>query len=120
MKNFEVPESFEHRIFQMNPQTDDLIRGAELKEGMVVLIEDTSVRADPAKHLEEDHECDIYLCPRILAGALWCRVTRLERRRGDELVSFIGEYHDGTKRSRTYNISYCWFVKKGSIPLVAQ
>lgn len=118
MKDFPVPDVFETKLFQMNPATDDLIRGVELANDMVVLLEDPLNREQPGDHLKEGHECNPHRCTRVLATARWCKVTQLERRRGNDLVSFIGVYHDGTKRSRVYNVSFCWFVKMGSIPLV--
>jgi hypothetical protein len=101
----------------MDPETDDLIRGLDLENDMVVLLEDTVCRENPESHLKEDHtECDSHTCIRILQSARWCKVTQLERRRGNDLLSFIGVYHDGTKRSRIYNQSFYWFVKLDSIP----
>jgi len=106
----EVPGVIVPANFQMDPATDDLIRSNSLLEGMVVLIEDIS-RESPLQHeLDPEHECDQHKCVRLLRESRWCRVSSIVRRNG--LISFIGVYADGTKRSRTYNQSYCWFVKK--------
>lgn len=105
-----IPNEIVPVNFEMNPETEDLIRGTKLTEGMVVLIEVITSRVNPQMHLEEiDHECDQYDCMRLLRESRWCKVTDLNRTR--DLVSFIGVYADGTKRSRTYNESYCWYVK---------
>lgn len=116
----EIPSEFVDRNAEMNPETDDLIRGRELKEGMVVLIEDSSVREDISHHTgETDHKCDAHKCRRIKETSRWCRVTSLDIRKRMEdrspLVSFIAVYSDGTKRLRTYNQSFGWFVKLNSM-----
>ena len=92
--------------YMMDPVTEDLIRGSELKEGMVVLIEDALVREDPKKLDEENTSRTNVL--RIWDTSRWCMVTKLIQ--GD-VMSFIGVYGDGTKMSRMYSDRYCWFVK---------
>jgi len=109
-----IPAEFVDVNFEMDPKTDDLIRGREVTEGMIVLWEGSGRRIDPAGHeLGVDHECDPYNCPRLLTESRWCKVTKIERHSRD-LLTFIGVYADGTKRSRAYNLSYCWFVKLDS------
>lgn len=111
-KMMSVPEEFVPQNFEMNPETEDLIRGNLVQENMIVLVEGL-YRTDPSGHeVGVDHECDAYNCPRLLKESRWCRVTQIERR--GELLSFIGAYSDGRKASRTYNLSYCWFVKLDS------
>jgi hypothetical protein len=92
--------------YLMDPSTDDLIRGDELKEGMVVLIEDVVVRNDPQK-LGADGT-STYDTLRIYETARWCLVTKLHL---GQIISFVGVYGDGTKMSRSYNHSFFWFVK---------
>lgn len=106
-----IPSEMVPQNFEMNPRTEDLIRGIEVQEDMVVLIENITHREDPSAHeYGADHECDAYKCPRLLKESRWCKVTKIEQHHGD-LLTFIGVYADGTKRSRTYNLSYCWYVK---------
>jgi len=108
---FGIPSEFVPMDFEMDPTTDDLIWGSSLEQGMIVLVDAITIREDPTKHVSElDHECDPYSCNRLKEKSRWCMVTDL-RKHGD-LVSFIALYADGTKRSRTYNQSFGWFVKK--------
>ena len=115
-----IPAEFVESNFSMNPETDDLIFGEVLKDGMVVLLEDTLMRASPARkrRLEEGtakgeglgwYEQDER---RLNETSRWCRIERLRLMSGNsEMVTFVGVYSDGTKRIRTYNKSYGWFVK---------
>lgn len=106
-----IPEGFVPLDFIMNPATDDLIFGYDLKEGMVVLLESLSAREDP-KRLE-DVNVHPYTKNRIFENARWCLVTRITTMRGAyDVHSFIGLYADGTKMSRTFNRSFAWIVKK--------
>jgi len=101
--------------YDMDPEFDDLIRGDELQDGMIVLIEE--MREDPSRLLhDEEHP---YVLKRIRETARWCTVTKLRfvpYPDAGQLVEFIGVYADGTKASRRYNESWFWFVKKDSIP----
>ncbi len=98
-----IPSEAVDRTFVMNPETEDVIRGGELQEGMVVLLEDHMFRLP----LHSDKERDF--------KATWCQVTKLQRNVRDEILSFIGVYSDGVKHSRTYNRSIFWLVKKDSV-----
>ena len=97
-------EVFVDRFYEMNPESEDLISGDQLQNGLVVLIEDSMVREDP-----ERADTSAYSMKRLRENNQWCRVTSL-RLHGD-LVSFIGVYEDGVKRPRTFNQSYYWIVK---------
>lgn len=92
--------------YMMDPVTEDLIRGSDLKEGMVVLIEDPMVRDDPSDLDKEDLRP--YTIRRIHEASRWCMVTKLEQ---GQILSFIGIYGDGTKMHRQYSDRYCWYVK---------
>lgn len=112
-----LPTDFVPLDFQMDPETDDLIRGSRLRNGMVVLVESLTSREDPSSHIahemNDELECESYRCTRVLESSRWCVVTELLR--SDHgyggLTSFIALYADGTKRLRTYNESYAWFVR---------
>lgn len=112
------------QFFVMDPSTEDLLpNGDHLVDGMIVLIEDHMARSN-LRRLENGNpitgEMDSYEGNRALECNRWCTVTNLELHpyRGDmgRLVSFIAVYEDGTKRKRTYNRDYAWFVKLDSIP----
>jgi hypothetical protein len=111
----------ESKGYIMDPRDTDLIRGRELEDGMIVLLEDAVMRDEPEcppESPEVPHTCG-YRCQRALKVSRWCKVSKLEKKRnyGDNpLVSFVGEYADGSKASHTYNISYFWYVKLDSIP----
>lgn len=114
---------FVERDYVMSPEDDDLLfSGTDLKEGMVVLIESSSMKGGP-----EDLNTT-YAKKRYLEANRWCTVLRVEiRERVDRdqngrtipispLVSFLAEYPDGTKTKRSYDASYAWYVKKFSLP----
>ncbi len=105
-----IPETFVPLNYTNDPETEDLIFGDELREGMVALCEDPLVRPNPDRYESAGPHEQI----RILEGARWARIASI-RRRGD-ILSVICEYHDGSKSARTMNVSFAWFVKKSSIP----
>lgn len=107
----EIPSESVRIDYVMNPRTDDLIHGHELVEGMIVLVESTSLRDNPER-INLGGEFDGYLANRIRETARWCRVTKLKTvSENTALLTFIGLYADGTKMSRTYNKSHYWLVK---------
>lgn len=103
----------------MDPRDTDLIRGRDLQNGMIVLLEDSTMRDEPTCPDNGTHKCGAR-CLRAFRVSRWCKVTDLEKRTrvaGElALLSFIGEYADGSKASHTYNVSYFWYVKIDSIP----
>lgn len=92
--------------YVMDPTKEDLIHGSELKEGMIVLVEDPMLRDDPSDLDTEGVRP--YTIRRIHEASRWCMVTKL---RPGQILKFIGVYGDGTKMSRQYSSSYCWLVK---------
>lgn len=117
---FEMPNGvtvitdFEPMDFVMNPETEDLIRGDKLREGMIVLLEGCHMRQDPKNFETTD---SAYTRQRCLETARWCTVTDIRTSRNNrDVLSFIGLYADGTKFERMYNESYSWFVKLDSMP----
>lgn len=104
------------KFYTMDPETEDLIRGDALQNGMVVMIEGNVVREDP-----ESGRDSKYARARLMENNRWCEVTDLRFRGYDSpdssrLTTFIGVYADGTKASRSFSTSYAWFVKKDSLP----
>ncbi len=111
----QIPTEYTPEIWTMNPETEGLLRGSEIENGMVVHIEGQSfTRNDPSAHaLGVDHECDKYKCARLDVDQRWCVVTDVQFKNG--LLSFVGVYSDGVLASRTYNTSWFWYVKKENV-----
>ena len=108
----DIPEEFVPRVFPMDPEKHELIYGSELENGMIVLIEDSLVKKD-AKNRPADGSTDTpvwtdYDESSFQQNNRWCVVTDIRRR--NDIVQFIALYSDGTKASRRFNESYCWFV----------
>jgi hypothetical protein len=90
-----------------------MLKGSELQNGMVVLVE--GMRGNPSSLSPEYPDRKNGYVPseydrqRIEETARWCMVTDLEIR--GELSIFTGVYSDGTMRRRTYNAEgYSWAV----------
>lgn len=105
-----IPVAFVPLNYLNDPDTEDLIFGDQLVEGMIVLVEGAFVRADPDRY-QTDYPSVQH---RIQETARWCRVVNI--RRDQDIVTFIAEYGDGTKSKRSYNASIAWYVKKASMP----
>jgi len=104
---------FVDRFYEMDPEFEDLLSGRDLKDGMVVLIEDYMLRGDP-EHLGSDNR---YEQARIRETNRWCTVTNVRLTYGQyPCVTFFAVYADGTKRKRMYAQEYAWIVKLDSIP----
>lgn len=114
---------FVSRDYIMNPEDDDLLfDGTELKPGMVVLLESSTMKGSPEDMNNE------WSRKRYMENNRWCEVIRVEvRERFDHdesgrtvscspLVSFMARYPDGTLAKRQYDASFAWYVKKFSIP----
>lgn len=89
--------------YQYDPETEDLIYGDQLREGMVVLA-DVHGRAD---------ENDPWKTRELLVKNRWCEVTN---KRSDDCVYFLGLYDNSVKALRTSARSQSWIIKKDSIP----
>lgn len=103
---------------EMDPKTEDLIAdGCDLKNGMRVLIANSAGRADISHGFNNPllfDRIDENKLNRAKENNRWCTVSQLSHR--DGLVSFVATYDDGTKRKRTYNRNWAWFVKLDSMP----
>lgn len=123
----ENPTMFVDKFYQMDPAFEDLLPdGTFLKDGMVVLIEDSLSRVEMDRAINDDRGYDM---SRARENNRWCTVSHVQFRSHPQidyesgrsiglnhLVSFVATYGDGTKTKRTYNVSYSWIVKKDSIP----
>lgn len=105
------PEKYVSKFYVMEPQHDDLVFGDALREGMIVLLEDSLMRQDM------NYVTSGYDLERADEVNRWCVVLDLKviPRDGSPLVRFVGEYEDGTKKVRTYDASFGWLVKKVSM-----
>lgn len=87
---------------------EDILFGEDLRDGMIVLIEDSLMRADLG-HLSSHYDrARAEECNR------WCEVSRLRFVANPQspMVRFVGQYPDGTMRVRTYGASHAWIVKR--------
>lgn len=121
---------FVSKFYEMDPQFEDLVpSGTLLQNGMMVLLEDSMMRADPATLNSSSETHNRYEGERAREVNRWCEVTHLEvRKRFDyddigavigessPIISFVAVYFDGTKKKRRYDASYAWLVKLDSIP----
>ena len=107
----EAPEGLVPLDYVMDPKTEDVVYGDELRDGDVVLIE-SGLRYSIPKNWAEVCEYDRV---KILENSRWCVITKLRRLPGYEgsnsVLNFIGVYEDGTKMSRSFSESYAWFRK---------
>lgn len=102
------------KFYQMDPQTDDLIRGSNLQKGMKVLIESYGHRMpiiDGIPKGASSKEVSRFQADKFNR---WCTVSELKMSK--HMASFIGIYDDGTKITFDDSPSCGWYVKKNSIP----
>jgi hypothetical protein len=98
--------------YLLDPDREDIIlNGGELKEGMVVLIEDVHCRSYTGTPLEN---LDVGDRHHYLTCARWCRVKKLSTE--GNMIRFVGVYVDGSKCVRSYNRDYAWIIKLPSAP----
>lgn len=101
------------KFYTEDPNTEDLLPdGRSLANGMVVLIG----LADMRGRIEETGTD--WRRHRLLEFNRWCTVTHLRITHNEDMpdmISFVGVYHDGTKRKRELSIEEPWLVKKDSI-----
>lgn len=90
--------------YQMDPETEDVIYGDDLENGMIVLSEDGRASSD----------LDMAYNRRLHITNRWCEVT--EVRAEADGVYFIALYADGQKKVRSSTETSGWLVKKSSIP----
>lgn len=105
-----VPYDMVEQYYSMNPTTEDLLRGEDLKEGMVVLMESPFFRQDLG---QMQHTNEVRAAQK---RNRWCIITRLKIDEERGQIWFIGLYADGSKMSRNDNINSGWLVKLDSIP----
>lgn len=103
--------NFVEQFYEMNPDTEDILfDGTELRDGMVVLIENDSSR----ENLGTVSLSGGAMLTKALVNNRWCTVSNI--RIENSLVYFIAEYENGIKKKRWTSDTYAWYVKKDSIP----
>lgn len=107
----DIPGEICGKNFRMDPVADDVIRGSELEENMVVLVESRDLRI---RSSDEGSIVAQARNPQILDIDRWCVVTKLEK--NPMAISFVGVYCDGNKTYRTYSPETAWYVKYWSAP----
>jgi DNA-binding NarL/FixJ family response regulator len=108
-------KQFVSRYYQMDPETEDLIPNAGgLRNGMRVLAEDDDRRIslDVIGNGNPSYEAN------ALRWNRWLVVSDLEiyKESGFQVVSFVANYDDGTKRLIRQGYREAWYVKRDSIP----
>ncbi len=93
--------------YEMNPATDTLMYGDELREGMWVMQENEALRCDP--NGSEDRQ---------IRMNRFCRVTRL--RTADHghgpVATFIGKWVDGYQKALYARHDSAWIVRREDAP----
>ena len=97
--------------YAANAESEDIVFGDQLRDGMTVLIEDRMARQN-VDNIRSEYD-------RARADEMnrWCKVTRYQLiKTGDwPTVKFVGVYPDGSMRVRVMAASYGWIVKRGGI-----
>lgn len=107
----DIPAEICGKNFRMDPIVDDVIRGSELEENMVVLVESRDLRVRTS---DEGSIVAQAIRPQVLDVDRWCVVTKLAKNKN--VVSFVAVYCDGHKAYRTYSPETAWYVKYWSAP----
>ena len=100
-----IPDELVPASYQYDPQVEDVVRGHELKSGMIVVLADAQLRGDP-KHFKR---LDPEQKRRLRLTARWARV--LDIKAGGKLVSMTCAYADGPAQARVYDNTTLWYVK---------
>lgn len=111
MSGTEIPKHLVPITYEASIAEDKLVMGESLENGMVVLLAYAYDRTDPIMLLTES---DVYLT-QVAETSRWCRVTDIVR--DGDLVSFIGEYADGSKFVRTRHKNFMWIAKVPQLEL---
>jgi len=106
----EIPTEIVGKYETVDPDTEEILfDGLELRNGMVVVIEDVDFRWDVVDDIPNERH-GYYL----MVMNRWCLVSNVYVR--NQKVEFIATYEDGFMLKRTTDVSKSWIVKKDSIP----
>lgn len=97
------------QYYRMDPETEDMLTGDEILDGMVVLIGDSSCRAEVNQYSKGERFAEF-----LLERNRWCTVTKRVYR--ESFISFIGVYEGGEMFQRVFGVGKAWLVKKDSMP----
>lgn len=99
------------KFYEMNPLEDTIIReGTSLMNGMRVLLEESDRRKAVYPDMND------YSLAEARIKNRWCVVRYFRVKEGGRSISFVGEYDDGVKVTRTALVAGSWLVKIDSIP----
>ena len=105
----EIPVDVVGKYDMTDPATEELLfDGHELKNGMIVVIEDVELRWDV---VDDPDDKNVYY---LMMMNRWCQISNVLVR--NMKVEFIATYEDGFQIKRTTDVSKSWIVKKESIP----
>lgn len=97
------------QYYRMNPAEECVIpSGKLLTEGMVVLLENPSLKADIVKALTDDEAAW-----HANIQNRWCRVTHLDT--SSSFTVFVGVYADNWQATRVIVTGHSWIVKIDSM-----
>ena len=112
-------DDYVSRAYMMNPETEVILEGTELKSGMVCILEDSIFREDPKRvaEMSREHESFDYAFERLKKNNRWFKIVRFlsSDRNHRGLTKFIVEFEDGVQVSKVYADTYTWIVRKDSI-----
>jgi hypothetical protein len=94
----------------MSPETDVILYGDELADGMWVLPEDAGLR-----HASKDDDEDTAIRRQRFRQVTRKRITPGGGSCPDQ-VTFIGAWVDGYQEVHTCGVTWGWLVRKDSIP----
>lgn len=97
-------ESYIPKYYVMDPNTEDVLMGDQIEEGMVVVIEDPEARTDVSRELTAYAEHNANKNNRF------CTVTKISCVDGIN-IRFIGVYSGGVKIARHTSSEVSWIVK---------
>lgn len=100
---------FVDKFYTMNPETETLLFGKDLKEGMLVLVENNKLRVYTDREIKGDENLNF-----ALKYNRWCTIDTILF--VSNTIYFIGIYQDESKMSHVSDSTTCWYVKSNSIP----
>jgi len=111
MDEIQVNVEFVDKHYIPTSDTEEILYGFELKNGMIVVIESPDLREDTESISWLRRSVELYR--QSLERNRWCKVTKFLD--DGNAIRFVGEYIDGTKFARFYDSTSTWVVKKESI-----
>lgn len=95
----------------MDPETEDIVYGNELEDGMLVL---AVPHGRCSAEFTATHNPEVFY--RVLSDNRWCKVSKIRKDDEERMVHFIGVYEDDQKVVRSSPPNAGWVVKRDSIP----